>query len=90
MAASIIASMPKGYDTPVGEKGLILGGGQRQLVCFTRALVSDPKILILDEATSSVDPYTEQLIQNALKVEMEHRTILIVTHCVSTVRAQTA
>lgn len=81
-----ITRLPKGYDEEVRERGSNLSYGQRQLVCLARALVSDPKILILDEATSSVDPYTEQLIQNALKAEMEHRTILIVTHRVSTVR----
>ena len=78
--------LPQGYDEEVRERGSNLSYGQRQLVCLARALISDPKILILDEATSSVDPYTEQLIQNALKAEMEHRTILIVTHRVSTVR----
>ncbi|MDP2899685.1 MAG: ABC transporter ATP-binding protein [Candidatus Bathyarchaeota archaeon] len=81
-----ITRLPKGYDEEVRERGSNLSYGQRQLVCLARALISDPKILILDEATSSVDPYTEQLIQNALKAEMEHRTILIVTHRVSTVR----
>ncbi|MCX6648781.1 MAG: ABC transporter ATP-binding protein [Candidatus Bathyarchaeota archaeon] len=81
-----IMRLPKGYDEEVRERGSNLSYGQRQLVCLARALISDPKILILDEATSSVDPYTEQLIQNALKAEMEHRTILIVTHRVSTVR----
>ena len=81
-----IVRLPQGYDEEVRERGSNLSYGQRQLVCLARALISDPKILILDEATSSVDPYTEQLIQNALKAEMEHRTILIVTHRVSTVR----
>ena len=81
-----IMRLPKGYDEEVRERGSNLSYGQRQLVCLARALISDPKILILDEATSSVDPYTEQLIQNALKAEMENRTILIVTHRVSTVR----
>jgi ABC-type multidrug transport system fused ATPase/permease subunit len=81
-----IMRLPAGYDEEVRERGSNLSYGQRQLVCLARALTSDPKILILDEATSSVDPYTEQLIQNALKAEMEHRTILIVTHRVSTVR----
>lgn len=81
-----ITRLPEGYDEEVRERGSNLSYGQRQLVCLARALISDPKILILDEATSSVDPYTEQLIQNALKAEMEHRTILIVTHRVSTVR----
>ena len=81
-----IMRLPQSYDEEVRERGSNLSYGQRQLVCLARALISDPKILILDEATSSVDPYTEQLIQNALKAEMEHRTILIVTHRVSTVR----
>jgi ATP-binding cassette subfamily B protein len=81
-----IMRLPKGYDEEVRERGSNLSYGQRQLICLARALVSDPKILILDEATSSVDPYTEQLIQNALKAEMKNRTILIVTHRVSTVR----
>jgi ATP-binding cassette subfamily B multidrug efflux pump len=81
-----IMKLPKGYDEEVRERGSNLSYGQRQLVCLARALIVDPKILILDEATSSVDPYTEQLIQNALKAEMENRTILIVTHRVSTVR----
>jgi ABC-type multidrug transport system fused ATPase/permease subunit len=81
-----IMKLPNGYDEEVRERGSNLSYGQRQLVCLARALIVDPKILILDEATSSVDPYTEQLIQNALKAEMEHRTILIVTHRVSTVR----
>jgi ABC-type multidrug transport system fused ATPase/permease subunit len=81
-----ITRLLKGYDEEVKERGSNLSYGQRQLVCLARALISDPKILILDEATSSVDPYTEQLIQNALKAEMENRTILIVTHRVSTVR----
>ncbi len=81
-----IERLPKGYDEDVKERGSNLSYGQRQLICLARTLISDPKILILDEATSSVDPYTEQLIQNALKVEMKNRTILIVTHRVSTVR----
>ncbi len=81
-----ISRLPGGYDEEVSERGSNLSYGQRQLVCLARAIMADPKILILDEATSSVDPYTEQLIQGALKVEMAHRTILIVTHRVSTVR----
>ncbi len=81
-----ISKLVHGYDEEVSERGSSLSYGQRQLVCLARALIADPKILILDEATSSVDPYTEQLIQNALKTEMRNRTVIIVTHRVSTVR----
>jgi ABC-type multidrug transport system fused ATPase/permease subunit len=81
-----IAKLEKGYNEDVREQGSNLSYGQKQLVCLARALIADPKILILDEATSSVDPYTESLIQNALKKEMINRTIIIVTHRVSTVR----
>ncbi|MCJ7610257.1 ABC transporter ATP-binding protein/permease, partial [Candidatus Bathyarchaeota archaeon] len=81
-----IMRLPKGYEEEVRERGSNLSYGQRQLVCLVRALLVDPKILILDEATSSVDPYTEQLIQKALKAEMINRVIIIVTHRVSTVR----
>ena len=81
-----VMKLPNGYDDEVRERGSNLSYGQRQLVCLARTIIADPKILILDEATSSVDPYTEQLIQNALKAEMENRTVIIVTHRVSTVR----
>jgi len=81
-----IMKLPKGYDEEVREHGSNLSYGQRQLVCLGRAIIADPKILILDEATSSVDPHTEQLIQDALKAEMKNRTVIIVTHRVSTVR----
>jgi ABC-type multidrug transport system fused ATPase/permease subunit len=75
-----------GYDTVILERGTNLSYGQRQLVCLGRAILADPRILVFDEATSSVDPYTEALIQNALKEEMVNRTVLLVTHRVSTVR----
>jgi ABC-type multidrug transport system fused ATPase/permease subunit len=75
-----------GYDTVILERGTNLSYGQRQLVCLGRAILADPRILVFDEATSSVDPYTEALIQNALKEKMVNRTVLLVTHRVSTVR----
>jgi ATP-binding cassette subfamily B protein len=81
-----ISSLPQGYETDVGERGSRLSVGQRQLVSFARALLSDPPILILDEATSSVDPYTELKIKNALTVLLKNRTSLVIAHRLSTVR----
>ena len=81
-----IVKLEKGYDTEIRERGVNLSYGQRQLICFARALMVKPKVLIIDEATSSVDPHTEALIQNALKKEMRNRTAIIVTHRISTVR----
>jgi ABC-type multidrug transport system fused ATPase/permease subunit len=81
-----IAKLGRGYDEEVLEHGSNLSYGQRQLVCVARALIANPRILILDEATSSVDPYTESLIQNALREEMRNRTVIVVTHRVSSVR----
>jgi len=85
-AHDFITGLPKGYDTEVGERGTRLSIGQRQLICFTRALLADPRILVLDEATSSVDAYTEQVIQEALKRLLEGRTSFIIAHRLSTVR----
>ncbi len=81
-----VMRLEDGYDTVIFERGTNLSFGQRQLVCLGRAILADPRILVFDEATSSVDPYTEALIQNALKKEMVGRTVLLVTHRVSTVR----
>ncbi|MCK4498364.1 ABC transporter ATP-binding protein [Candidatus Bathyarchaeota archaeon] len=81
-----ISSLPEGYETNVGERGSRLSVGQKQLVSFARALLSDPPILILDEATSSVDPYTELKIKKALTVLMKNRTSLVIAHRLSTVR----
>jgi len=86
-AHDFIMNFAQGYDTVVGERGIRLSMGQRQLVSFARALLADPRILILDEATSSVDAYTELLIQNALKKLLEKRTTLIIAHRLSTVRS---
>lgn len=85
-ADAFIAGLPDGLNTEVGERGTSLSTGQRQLVAFARAIVSDPAILILDEATSSVDTRTELLIQQGLKGIMGGRTSLIIAHRLSTVR----
>lgn len=79
--------MPKGYDSEVTERGTNLSAGQRQLLAFARAILADPRILILDRATSSVDPETEQLIQQALKTLLRGRTSFIIAHRLSTVRS---
>ena len=84
---NFVESMPKGYDSEVTERGTNLSAGQRQLLAFARAILADPRLLILDEATSSVDPETEQLIQQALKTLLEGRTSFIIAHRLSTVRA---
>lgn len=85
-AADFIEKLPDGYDTVMAERGATLSTGQKQLICFARALVHDPKILVLDEATSNVDPSTEKLIQRAIEVLMRGRTSLIVAHRLSTVQ----
>ncbi|MDF1542721.1 MAG: ABC transporter ATP-binding protein [Anaerosomatales bacterium] len=85
-ADDFIDRLPEGYDTIVGERGGTLSTGQRQLIAFARALLADPAILILDEATSSVDTRTEALIQQALRELLAGRTALIIAHRLSTVR----
>ncbi len=82
----LIESLPQGFDTEVGERGGHLSLGQRQMVCFARALLADPKLLILDEATSSIDPQTEQRLQRALAVLLAGRTSFVVAHRLSTIR----
>jgi ATP-binding cassette subfamily B protein len=84
-ADSFIRSLPNGYDTLIGERGLTLSGGQRQRIAIARAILSDPRILILDDATSSVDASTEQSIKQALQAVMTGRTTLIVAHRLSTI-----
>jgi len=85
-AHEFITSFPAGYDTIVGERGVTLSGGQRQRIAIARALLMDPRILILDDSTSSVDMQTEHLIQKALWRLMEGRTTFIIAHRLSTVR----
>jgi ABC-type multidrug transport system fused ATPase/permease subunit len=84
-AAGFIAELPDGYDTVVGERGLTLSGGQRQRIAIARALVTDPRILVLDDATSSVDASTEQAIKEALREAMHGRTTFVIAHRLSTI-----
>jgi ATP-binding cassette subfamily B multidrug efflux pump len=81
-----VADFPKGYDTMVGERGITLSGGQKQRTALARAVVIDPRILILDDALSAVDTYTEEEILSRLRGVMRERTSIIVSHRVSTVR----
>jgi len=85
-AHDFIMSLPDGYDTQVEERGNVLSMGQRQLLSFARALLSNPKILILDEATASIDTETELKIQEALKVLLKGRTSFMIAHRLSTIR----
>ena len=82
-----ILSLPQGYDTPITEDGGGLSQGQKQLLCITRVMLCRPPMLILDEATSSIDTRTELKIQNAFAKLMEGRTSFIVAHRLSTIRS---
>ena len=78
--------MPDGYQTQVGEGGGLLSTGQKQLISFARTLVRNPRLFVLDEATSSVDAETEQKIQNAIAAVLKNRTSFVVAHRLSTIR----
>jgi ATP-binding cassette subfamily B multidrug efflux pump len=85
-AHEFISRMEQGYETEVNERGSKLSVGQRQLIAFARALCANPAILILDEATSNIDTYTEMLIQNAMKTLLAGRTSFVIAHRLSTIR----
>ncbi|MDE6973130.1 MAG: ABC transporter ATP-binding protein/permease [Lachnospiraceae bacterium] len=85
-ADSVIARMDKGYDSDVGEGGDLLSTGEKQLLSFARAILANPRIFVLDEATSSIDTVTEKLIQDAIEHLMEGRTSFVIAHRLSTIR----
>lgn len=85
-AHEFISALPEGYDTMIGERGVTLSGGQRQRLAIARALLTDPRILILDDSTSAIDSATEDRIQQAIRRLLEKRTTLLITHRLSQIR----
>lgn len=85
-AHEFISSLPQGYNTVVTERGSSLSAGQRQLISFARTLLADPKVLILDEATSAIDTKTELLVQEGLQSLLKGRTSFIIAHRLSTIK----
>jgi ATP-binding cassette subfamily B protein len=84
--AGDIADFPRGYDTVVGERGITLSGGQKQRLALARALITDPPILVLDDALSSVDTQTERAILRALRETTRGKTVIVISHRLSAVR----
>ena len=85
-ADALISKMPRGYETEIRERGSNLSQGEKQLIAFARTLLSDPSILILDEATSSIDTQTEKLLQEGIAEMLRDRTSIIVAHRLSTIK----